>query len=109
MRGQPVFSHTVKSLNTGQCTLVLLLFLQIFAGQNLYGAELPTEEYPNLEYTYDVIQDHVERQLNDTFIAATFSGGGMRAAALAYGALRPFVTRPLHPTTNSPTTQGNRI
>ena len=87
MRGQPVFRHTVKSLNTAQCTLVLLLSLQILAGQDLYGAELPNEEYPNLEYTYDVIQDHVERQLNDTFIAATFSGGGMRAAALAYGAL----------------------
>ena len=87
MRGQPVFRHTVKSLNTAHCTLVLLLSLQILAGQDLHGAELPNEEHPNLEYTYDVIQDHVQRQLNDTFIAATFSGGGMRAAALAYGAL----------------------
>lgn len=85
-----MFRHTVKFPNTGktvQRMFVLLLSLQISAGQDLYGAELPRKEYQNLEYTFEVVQEHVDRQLNDTFIAATFSGGGMRAAALAYGAL----------------------
>lgn len=40
------------------------------------------------EYRYQVIQDNANRKLNDIFLATTFSGGGMRAAALAYGALQ---------------------
>ena len=40
------------------------------------------------EYRYELIERISQRQLSDTFLAVTFSGGGMRAAALAYGALR---------------------
>lgn len=39
------------------------------------------------EYRYEVLQRFVERRSPDTFIGTTFSGGGMRAASLAYGAL----------------------
>ena len=40
------------------------------------------------QYRYQVIQNNMQRHLGDTFLATTFSGGGMRAATFAYGALR---------------------
>ena len=40
------------------------------------------------EYRYHVIHEAVPRKLPNTFIATTFSGGGMRAAALSFGALK---------------------
>lgn len=40
------------------------------------------------EYRFHVVHDKQQRQYDDVFLAATFSGGGKRAAALAYGALR---------------------
>lgn len=46
--------------------------------------ETPTHD----EYRYVVVEDNASRHLKNTFLAATFSGGGMRAAALAYGALQ---------------------
>lgn len=39
-------------------------------------------------YRYEVTQAASNQQLPHTFIAATFSGGGMRAAALSYGTLK---------------------
>ena len=41
-----------------------------------------------LEYRYHAVHDAVQRKLPNTFIATTFSGGGMRAAALSFGALK---------------------
>ena len=40
-------------------------------------------------YRYGTVEQELRRKkLNDTFVAMTFSGGGTRAAALAYGALK---------------------
>ena len=62
------------------------------------------------EYRYEVIQHHVQRQLNDTFVAATFSGGGMRAASLAYGALTALRDTTIGPQpSNSITPPGKKV
>ena len=40
------------------------------------------------EYRYEVIQTTSKKHMDDAFLAATFSGGGMRAATLAYGVIK---------------------
>ncbi|MDE0371275.1 MAG: patatin-like phospholipase family protein [Rhodospirillales bacterium] len=73
-----------------------VLVLPLAAAVTLTGCEAPTltsmraskavsNEY---SYSYDVVQEKLDQRLDSTFLAATFSGGGMRAATLAYGALR---------------------
>ena len=42
----------------------------------------------NGEYRFQDFKNHTKQGQNNTFFAATFSGGGMRATALAYGALK---------------------
>lgn len=51
-----------------------------------------SEERPANEYRYQLVQDSTRQGENDNFLAATFSGGGMRASALAYGALKAFAS-----------------
>ena len=46
--------------------------------------EAPTAD----EYRFHAVHDKRQQHYDDVFLAATFSGGGKRAAALAYGALR---------------------
>ena len=56
--------------------------------QNSHATEVRNRQPMGTEYRYELIQEEVPRYLKDTFVATTFSGGGMRAASLAYGALK---------------------
>ena len=69
--------------------LLIVLVVGPLSGCN-YSAvtsHLP-EERRSDEYRYGVVQERSGRGQDDGFFAAAFSGGGMRAAALAYGALK---------------------
>ncbi len=66
-------------------TAVVVVLL--FGSGNTFAADLREQAPAVNEYRYEVIQKHVQRRSPDTFIAVTFSGGGMRAASLAYGVL----------------------
>ena len=75
-------------------TFRFLLALSLAVAVTLSGCAVPTlttmrsNIATSNEYRYEVIQEKVEESHDSTFLAATFSGGGMRAATLAYGALR---------------------
>ena len=82
-------------------TLAAILLL---AGPPTHADEVRKRPLKTNEYRYEIVQHHVNRRSPDTFIAATFSGGGMRAASLAYGALTA-----LRDTTIDPSTDASRV
>ena len=84
-----------RNLFTSIVAITIPILLSISATAN--GKIVDHQSPPPTTYTYDVIQQYVPRRMPETFIAATLSGGGMRAAALSYGALTA-----LHDTTIDP-------
>ena len=53
----------------------------------LHRTTMLSDEIHQERYTYAEVEEHAGRVLPKKLIVATFSGGGTRAAALAYGAL----------------------
>ena len=86
-------THFLTGLATPKyrCILsIMLLGVFFLAGCShpSRAPELSQHREKNGEYRYQVFKERTERGKNNTFFAATFSGGGMRATALAYGALK---------------------
>ena len=79
-------SRTVKTLLISM-TFIAAVITMVGCTPPILNPER-TQDLEKDEYRYHVIQDNANRHLNDLFLATTFSGGGMRAAALAYGALQ---------------------
>lgn len=70
-------------------------WLALALGALLAGCATPNERTTEIAtinatagYRYGALEAAAPKTLNDTFVVATFSGGGTRAAALAYGALK---------------------
>ena len=69
--------------------LLMVLLVNQLSGctYSAVTSHLPEERRTD-EYRYGVVQERSQQGHDDRFFAATFSGGGMRAAALAFGALK---------------------
>ena len=62
-----------------------------------YGQEKQQHDVSKVQYRYEVVQREVPRRLPNAFIATAFSGGGLRAAMLSYGALTALQDTSINP------------